>query len=33
MSTNTVDNARKVTTIRLSEMKQRGEKNRHAHSI
>jgi len=26
MSTNTVDNARKVTTIRLSEMKQRGEK-------
>ncbi len=26
MSTNTVDNTRKVTTIRLSEMKQRGEK-------
>ncbi len=26
MSTNTVDNARKVTTRRLSEMKQRGEK-------
>ena len=26
MSTNTVDNQRKVTTIRLSEMKQRGEK-------
>lgn len=26
MSTNTVDNARKVTTRRLIEMKQRGEK-------
>lgn len=26
MSTNTVDNTRKVTTRRLSEMKQRGEK-------
>ncbi|MDE7031948.1 MAG: 3-methyl-2-oxobutanoate hydroxymethyltransferase, partial [Muribaculaceae bacterium] len=26
MSTNTVDKARKVTTMRLIEMKQRGEK-------